>query len=389
MRRRDFLRLVGARAGSALGAASLWTDALASGFQLPITGGIGPYGPLRDPDENGIMLPEGFASRVLARAMEPVPGTNYVWKLFPDGGDTFWAKGGHIYVSNSEFFIEGGVNALRFDRSGNVIDAYSICDQTFQNCAGGRTPWGTWLTCEELANGRVFECDPTGRLPSVYRPALGTFQHEAVAVDGRDRQLYLTEDRSDGAFYRFTPSTWPDLSSGLLEVAQWLPDGTVVWHEVPEPNPEFPGGVQTRHQVPEATAFRGGEGIVYQGGNVFFTTKLDNRVWNYHVRTRHLSVLYDAQFDPERQLTGVDNINVTVDGDLLVAEDGGNMELVLLGRDGVASPVCRVVGQDQSEITGPALDPRGQRLYFSSQRGDRFGITYEITGPFGLGPVKS
>lgn len=42
------------------------------------------------------------------------------------------------------------------------------------------------------------------------------------------------------------------------------------------------------------------------------------------------------------------------------------------------------VGQDNSEITGPAFSPDGTRLYFSSQRGGRLagGITYEVTGPF-------
>jgi len=68
---------------------------------------------------------------------------------------------------------------------------------------------------------------------------------------------------------------------------------------------------------------------------------------------------------------------------LLVAEDGGNMELVLLGPDCVASPLLRVNGQNSSEITGPAFDPTGRRLYLNSQKGtDGDGITYEITGPF-------
>jgi secreted PhoX family phosphatase len=97
-----------------------------------------------------------------------------------------------------------------------------------------------------------------------------------------------------------------------------------------------------------------------------------------------LSVLYDANLDPGRQLTGVDNIAASSGGDLVVAEDGGNMELVLLTAQGEAAPLLRVVGQDGSELTGPAFDPSGTRLYFSSQRGGpaQLGITYEVTGPF-------
>ncbi|MFM8409977.1 MAG: translocation protein TolB, partial [Alphaproteobacteria bacterium] len=72
-------------------------------------------------------------------------------------------------------------------------------------------------------------------------------------------------------------------------------------------------------------------------------------------------------------------------GDVVVAEDGGNMELVLITPDGGASALLRVTGQDESEIAGPAFDPSGTRLYFSSQRGDGAGITYEVSGPFRRG----
>jgi hypothetical protein len=76
----------------------------------------------------------------------------------------------------------------------------------------------------------VWECDPAGRLPAAARPALGVFSHEAAAVEPVGRQLYLTEDEGDGGFYRFTPTAYPSLLEGLLEVAVVLrspgPDGT-------------------------------------------------------------------------------------------------------------------------------------------------------------------
>ena len=85
-----------------------------------------------------------------------------------------------------------------------------------------------------------------------------------------------------------------------------------------------------------------------------------------------------------KQLGGVDNVTVARNGDVVVAEDGGNMELVLLQPGGLpALALLRIEGQPGSEITGPAFDPSGKRLYFSSQRGsDGRGITYEVRGPF-------
>jgi secreted PhoX family phosphatase len=115
---------------------------------------------------------------------------------------------------------------------------------------------------------------------------------------------------------------------------------------------------------------------------VYFTTKGDNRLWHLDTRESSLTVLYDAALDPTMQLTGVDNVTHSRGGDLFVAEDGGNMELVMLTPNGVVAPLLRVVGQAGSELAGPAFDPTGRRLYVSSQRGGGSGITYEIRGPF-------
>jgi hypothetical protein len=74
---------------------------------------------------------------------------------------------------------------------------------------------------------------------------------------------------------------------------------------------------------------------------------------------------------------------VTRSGDVIVAEDGGDLQLVLITPDRVVAPLLQVVGHEGSELAGPAFDPSGNRLYFSSQRGGRGpGITYEVTGPF-------
>ncbi len=351
---------------------------------------IADIGPLGEPDENGVRVPPGFTARIVARSTEkPHAGSDYVWHQAPDGGATYpTADGGWLYVSNSELPFVGGVGVLRFDRDGEVTGAYSILSDTNVNCAGGPSPWGAWLSCEETSTGKVYECDPRGINPAVVRPALGVFKHEAVAFDPADNRVYLTEDEDDGCFYRFTgsgtgPFGYVELGEGTLEVAEVGDDGAVTWHALPDP--QFTGTTPTREQVAAATRFDGGEGIWFHAGTVFFSTKGDNRVWAYDTAREQLDILYDAAEANEPILTGVDNITVSCCGDVLVAEDGGDMQIVAILPDGRLLPLVQVTGHDNSEITGPAFDPSGTRLYFSSQRGagaGTGGVTYEITGPF-------
>lgn len=361
--------------------------------------GAGPYGSIdrQEAGPLGLLLPEGFTARVLATSDEAVADTGHTWHPFPDGGATFADADGWIYVSNSESPAPGGggVSALRFDADGGVVDAYPILEGTSFNCAGGPTPWGTWLSCEEFdwhdnpdasaaygsVAGQVWETDPSGGTEARVLPALGLFQHEAAAVDPVGERLYLTEDKPDGRLYRFTPDAYPDLSSGVLEVAA-VEGGTARWLEVPDPSATQQ---PTRSQVGASSAFDGGEGIWYHDGAVYFTTKGDDRVHELRTDDDAYRIVYDAEaIGGEAPLRGVDNITVEEgSGDLYVAEDGGSMQVVLITPDGEVAPFLRILGQDDSEITGPAFSPDGTRLYFSSQRGsDGRGITYEVTGPF-------
>lgn len=370
--------------------------------------GSGPYGPLEAPNL-GLRLPAGFSARIVALHQQPVGDTDFRWHVFPDGGATFATDdGGWIYVSNSETPKIGGVGAIRFAADGTIVDAYSILSGTTANCAGGLTPWGTWLSCEEFSlygqdpglavlagaiAGRVWECDPFQPGQGVVREAMGRFHHEAAAVDPVGQQVYMTEDRSTGLFYRFTPTTYPDLSTGLLEAAL-IEDGRLVWVTVPDPSaPTAP--ITDQFGPDEVTRFRGGEGMWYHQGFVYFTTKGDNRVHALECATDAYEVIYDvADFGPNPPLNRVDNLVVDeVSGDIYVAEDGGENRLVLLSAEGEIATFAQLIGQDRSEVTGPAFSPDGTRLYFSSQRGPGLGntvggVTYEVTGPFrGARPV--
>jgi len=363
-----------------LGGALLAMDAC-----VPPGSGSTRYRSLGPPDANGLQLASGFSSRIVARSGDSVGPSGYSWHGAPDGGRCFWAPGGWIYVSNCEMDAgAGGVGMLRFDLAGNVVDARRILDNTNRNCSGGHTPWGTWLSCEEVADGRVYEVDPFGVQAPKARNAMGRFQHEGAAVDAARQVAYLSEDEPNGLLYRYRYGAPNDLSSGVLEVAR-VDAGAVSWLPVPDPTGK---SQPTRTQVPGATPFAGAEGIWYDRDVVNFATKYDDKVWAYDVVAGRISVVYDWTTKANPVLRGVDNIAVR-NGDIFVCEDMGTIgfpddpEICVIEPNGIVSVFVRAVGHRLSELTGAAFNPAGDRLYFSSQRGtDGRGITFEVTGPF-------
>jgi len=342
--------------------------------------------------ETVIRVPKGFVPRIVARTgYRSSSKSSYLWHQSPAGGACF-ATGDHgwIYVSNCESGADyRNVSALRFDSNGVIIDSYPVLTGGREKRSGGPTPWGTWLACEEIPDGQVWECDPFAVNPPKAFPGLGLFRHQSACVNPLTWQIYMTEDEDGGCLYRFTPQdalavAAPDLELGILEVATEV-GSRVVWEPIPDPlaktNP-------LRLQISGSTRFAGGGGIDLYDHFVRFSTKFDNHVWELDLSNKSLRTKYNLT----GQINDVDDLTHTASGNILVAEDGAYMRVLYLFADGSpALTLLQLPEHPHSEITGLAFEPSGTRLYFSSQRGntgdDTNGITFELKGDFSsLGP---
>ncbi|SFP50709.1 hypothetical protein SAMN04489713_114300 [Actinomadura madurae] len=397
------------------------------------TGEAYGYGPLI-PDPKGVLdLPKGFSYKTLSVEGDPisdgvvVPGHHDGMATFPGSrhGRTRLVRNheqsdnGTRAVAPPELTYDpaanGGTTTLEVDSRGNLLSQYVSLAGTAVNCAGGRTPWGAWLTCEETegfggetkSHGWVFEVDPRGRRTEpVPLKGLGRFAHEAVAVDPHTLTAYLTEDASKpfGLLYRFRPRAHRGgyhayRSGGRLEAlyVRGVPDLSAVqepgtrlraqWVDVPDPAAKR---TSVREQFDKITRSQKLEGAWWGHGKAYFVCSFSKtadggaadhagQVWTYdpHRNEIELQLIFAAggRFD------GPDNITVSpFGGGVILAEDGDG-EQYLVGTTRKDRPFAMARNAlNGSEFTGVTFSPDG-RILFANRQSDP-GATFAITGPW-------
>ncbi|MFF3349185.1 PhoX family protein [Streptomyces sp. NPDC002779] len=411
------------------------------------------YGPLI-PDPNGLLdLPKGFRYRVLSREGDPLRSGEGQVPSNHDGMTALAGRHGRVHlVRNHENRhtarlpvpavegltydpqAKGGCTTLTLDARGKVVAERVGIAGTAVNCAGGPTPWGTWLTCEENEDkagtngytkdhGFIFEVDPADphRSGAVPLTAMGRFQHEAVAVDPKRGIVYETEDafqRPFGLFYRFLPHQplggGGSLRAGGRLQAMRVPDvpdlssvqepGTsfdrVEWVDVPDPlaaaTPirlqDFgPRGITHAQKL---------EGCYWGGRSVYFVSSFARsaegsaadhygQIWRYDPERRRLTLVIVFGPDTDIQLPGEspDNICLAPSGGLMVCEDGNGAQHVYgVTRHGEVYAMARNaqnIGTPEEpewgEFAGVAFSPDGRTMYVNCYTP---GTTFAVTGPW-------
>jgi secreted PhoX family phosphatase len=367
-------------------------------------------------------LPEGFEYKVVSHRDQIMRDGNAVPGA-ADGMAAFGLARGRIaLVRNHELStsgtpvvapdatydpqVRGGTTNLVVDYEGVLIEQYASLAGTERNCAGGPTPWLSWLTCEEtisirneVRHGYVFEVPATG--PSDADPLvhLGRFNHEAVAVDPATGIVYETEDRGDSLFYRFVPAAYGDLKSTgqlqALRLSDW--EGSVhtvtgfgghlnqplavQWVDIEDYDPAT-DTVRVEGRDKGAARFSRGEGCWYGNGLIYFVCSdggdaRAGQVFAYDPYGARLTLVVEST--DRAILDAPDNITVGPDGRLYLCEDGsGGDNIVSVDHDGSLAILAQNIWSG-SEWAGACFSPAGS-IMFVNMQGD--GLTFAIKGPW-------
>ncbi|MDA0914687.1 MAG: DUF839 domain-containing protein [Proteobacteria bacterium] len=396
-----------------------------------------PYGPLL-PDPAGLLdLPKGFSYRVISKLGDVMSDGGTVPDR-ADGMGCFDLGDGTIaLVRNHELKVNhdaGGELAEGFDRNeagamlpggttNLVLDATTLevvrefrsLGGTIRNCAGGITPWGTWLTCEEDVtragdgvmrdHGWVFEvpANAQGLVNPAPIKAMGRFNHEAACVDSATGFVYLTEDRDDSLLYRYIPDVPGDLASGgklQALVADGIADSRS-WHRqemnlgswsgvswIDLDNVESPeDDLRVRGAAGGATLFARGEGIHMGDGELYFCctsggAKELGQIFRLALAedgSARLQLFFESD-DPTQFHYG-DNLTVSPNGHLIVCEDqSGDVStnhLRGITPAGEAYPLGWLTAE--TELAGACWSPDGRTLFVNAYSPT---TTLAITGPW-------
>ncbi len=429
-----------------LATGTAFTAMVASGCTTSPTlaGGRGglPYGALV-PDPAGMLdLPEGFTYRVLSRLGDAMDDGGTVPDKADGMGCIDLGSGRIALVRNHELVPSddsGGPIANGYDRRGGavlpggttnlVLDEATLGVErefrslggTIRNCAGGITPWGSWLTCEESTDRRsdifgeeltedhgwVFEVPAaaTGLVEAVPLKAMGRFNHEAACVDPATGIVYLTEDRGDSLLYRFIPNVRGQLARGGRLQAMVLADGTrdsrnweqatmevgqrhaARWVDIndvesPEDDLRQQGAAKGALLIARGEGIHMGDGEVYVCSTNGGAAQL-GQVFRLRPARGNGDDAFDLFFESTSpdQFDYGDNLTTSPNGHLIVCEDQGGdvVDNYLRGITpaGEAYPLGRL--RMQTELAGGCWSPDGKWFFVNAYSPT---MTVAITGPW-------
>jgi uncharacterized protein len=319
--------------------------------------------------------------------------------------------------------IGGGTTTLVISsRKRRVKKHFVSLAGTIRNCAGGPTPWDSWISCEEnltipapnntatKKHGYNFEVPATADI-QVAEPiplvAMGRFNHEAVAIDPKSGWVYQTEDDGNSCFYRFRPHKKRNLrAGGVLEalVIEGMPTVNtgknflqyknqplpVKWVQIDNVDPatnELTASVRYQGQSKGAAIFSRGEGAWYGNGLIYFTCTNGGEVGQGQVfaykPNKHnpnsgtLTLIVESTSSDE--LNFPDNITVAPFGDLFLCEDGSDTEFVIGVNQKGELYKFAANAINGSEFAGACFSPNGDTMFVNIQTP---GITLAIWGPW-------